>query len=65
MGMTKFPHFVNLSTLTSLERRAAAHWAIEQFGSKGVDIWQLGPNEEPGFWFAREKDAALFILKWV
>jgi hypothetical protein len=64
--MNQFPHFVNISTIIEYnDRRQAAQWALEHFGVKGVDVWRLGPNEEPGFWFHSEEDAVVFILKWL
>jgi hypothetical protein len=64
--MNQFPHFVNISTIVEYnERRQAAQWALEQFGVDNVNVWILGPNEEPGFWFRSEEDVVMFILKWM
>jgi hypothetical protein len=64
-------HWVNLSHLTAEERRKAAVWACEQFGADSVDVMRLkekigryGIESIPGFWFAREKDAVFFTLRW-
>jgi hypothetical protein len=59
-------HFVNISTIVDYNvRRQAAQWALEQFGVDNVNVWILGPKEEPGFWFHSEEDAVMFILKWL
>ncbi len=64
--MNQFPHFVNISTIVGYNvRRQAAQWALEQFGVDNVNVWILGPNEEPGFWFCSEEDVVMFILKWM
>ena len=64
-------HWVDLSHLSTSERRAAAVWACDQFGADSADI--MSPKEKmgrygskiiPGFWFAREKDAVFFSLRW-
>jgi hypothetical protein len=64
-------HWVDLSHLSTSERRAAAIWACDQFGADSVDV--MSPMEKmgrygskiiPGFWFAREKDAVFFTLRW-
>lgn len=64
-------HFVELSHLSIIERRAAASWAFDKFGIDNVDVMRpiekigrYGVSMTPGFWFAREKDAVWFILKW-
>lgn len=64
-------HFVRLTHLNVIERREAAVWAIEKFGIDNVDL--MRPREhrgskgivyEQGFWFARDKDAVFFTLRW-
>ena len=64
-------HFVDLSHLTGAERRAAAVWALERFDHHDVDVMRpqehigrYGTSIKPGFWFAREKDAMFFTLRW-
>ena len=64
-------HFVRLTHLNVIERRAAASWAIEKFGLENVDLMRprekigsRGLGYEQGFWFAREKDAVFFTLRW-
>jgi hypothetical protein len=56
--------FVPLTSRTAEERREAALWALKQFDDKSIDLWVLGPNQEPGFWFKNDRDALLFTLKW-
>ena len=64
-------HWVDLEHLTTEQRREAAVWACDQFGPDCVDV--MNPKEKigkygseltPGFWFAREKDAVFFSLRW-
>lgn len=64
--MKKFwcTHFIPLKRLDKGVRQEAAEWAFHQFDSRNLDIFYNGPNDEPGFWFANEKDALLFALKW-
>jgi len=68
-------HFVDLSHLSTIERRAAATWAFDQFGIDNVidnvdvmnpkeNIGRYGTSITPGFWFGREKDAVWFALRW-
>ena len=65
-------HWVELSHLTPEQRGEAADWACELFGVDCVDI--TSPKEVPhdrhyaqlipGFWFAHEKDAVFFSLRY-
>lgn len=68
---------VELSHLTTSERRAAAEWAIEKYGQDNVDVMRplLQRIEEgpalckeivmvPCFWFATQKQANWFLLRW-
>jgi hypothetical protein len=64
-------HFVDLGYLTGKERLVAAVWAIEQFGIDNVDVMsplehigRYGTAIKPGFWFAHERDAMWFTLRW-
>jgi len=57
-------HFVDLSHLTHAERRTAANWALTHVRHPNVNVWRLGPNDEPGFWFRNSQDAVMFALKW-
>jgi hypothetical protein len=64
--MQKFwcKHFVPLPELEVGVRRDAAEWALSKFSSQDVDIMHNDPTGRPGFWFAHEKDAILFSLRW-
>ena len=71
MPKENFQHFVELSHLSAIERRKAATWAFDHFGIDNVDVMRpiekmgrYGVSLTPGFWFAREKDAVWFTLKW-
>ena len=68
---------VELSHLTTQQRREAAGWAVERFGITEVDILRPmgkkvvgGPNLcneimlVPCFWFSNQKDANWFLLRW-
>ena len=60
---------VGLEHLDIFQRREAATWAIEKFGIDNVDIVRpmmsaYGDRMIPCFWFAREKDANWFLLRW-
>lgn len=46
------------------ERRDAACWALDHFDSRDLDIFYRGPNDEDGFWFCKETDALMFMLRW-
>jgi hypothetical protein len=66
MFLEKFPYFVDISSIREYNvRRQAAAWALDQFGIYGVEVFVLGPDDAPGFWFRREEDAVLFSLKWL
>lgn len=69
---------IELSHLTVQQRREAAAWAVERFGITEVDILRPltkkvteGPNlcneimMVPCFWFANQKDANWFALRWL
>lgn len=64
--MKKFwcTHFVPLRTMSTGERRDAACWALDHFDSRDLDIFYRGPNDEDGFWFCKETDALMFMLRW-
>lgn len=64
--MKKFwcEHFVPLTNMKVGKRQEAAEWAFSRFDSRNMDIFYNGPNDEPGFWFAYERDALLFSLRW-
>lgn len=57
-------HFVALPQLEVGVRQSAAEWALERFDSKDIDIFYNDPKGVPGFYFANEKDAILFSLRW-
>jgi hypothetical protein len=65
MVMNYFPHWVDMSNVTTEVRRASVSWAVEQFGIGALNIWELGPQGEPGFWFKDEQQAMIFILRWL
>ena len=66
MGINHFTIFVDISSIRDYNvRRQAAAWALNQFGAHGVEVFVLGPDDCPGFWFCREEDAVLFSLKWL
>lgn len=54
--------FVRLDHITAMERRVAAVRALQVLKEQDIDIWSLGPDFEPGFWFKNEKDAVMFML---
>ena len=54
--------FVPLDHITPSERREAAARALRTFDDKDIDVWCLGSNNTPGFWFKNQKDAVFFIL---
>lgn len=58
-------HFVPFSTDDHIVRREAATWAMDKFTPVDVDIFYNGPNDEPGIWFCKERDALMFALKWM
>lgn len=64
--MKKFwcKHFVPVGYLDKGRRQEAANWAFDRFDSKDIDIFYKGPNNEDGFWFAKEHDALLFAIRW-
>lgn len=64
--MKKFwcTHFVPYTYDDYAIRREAATWAMDKFTPIEVDIFYNGPNDEPGIWFGKERDALLFALKW-
>lgn len=68
---------VELTHLTTEQRREAAVWALEHFGLEEVDIIRPltkkvieGPNlcneimMVPCFWFEKQKDANWFLMRW-
>ena len=39
-------------------------WCLDQFGSAvHSKVWRID-HTEPAFWFANQKDAVLFALRW-
>lgn len=57
-------HFITLKSLEKGVRQEAAEWAFDRFDPRNIDIFYNGPDGEHGFWFANEKDAMLFALRW-
>lgn len=57
--MKQFKYFIQDSSDAPLENEYFG-WAREQFGNIG-DRWTANFQ---GFWFDREDDVALFILRW-
>lgn len=64
--MKKFwcKHFVPFSSPTWAARTEAAEWALKRFGTQSVEIMYNDPTGRPGFYFERESDVILFLLRW-
>lgn len=55
------------------DRIRAVEWSIDQFGISNVDFMNYSSEFDiennrikriAGFWFAKEKDAVMFSLRW-